>query len=155
MHKIIEVALTQVGYTEEPANSNKTKYGQWAKYDGVPWCALFVSWCYNQAGFPMDKIGFSFPGFAGCQTAYTHFKESGELTLKPVSGDVFLADWNGDKRFDHTGLFSKDLGDGIHFETVEGNTSATNQSNGGQVQVRKRRYDQCVFIHPKVLDKHA
>ncbi len=51
-HKIVEIAIKEVGYTEYPANSNKTKYGKWIGWDGVPWCAAFVSWCYAQAGYP-------------------------------------------------------------------------------------------------------
>jgi len=148
--KIIDIAYKEVGYTEFPANSNKTKYGEWFGFDGVAWCAMFVSWCYHHAGFPLGNIGF-LKGFAGCQTGYVHWLKTGEITTDPRKGDIFLADWNGDKRYDHTGIFMHDLGDGM-FESIEGNTSATNQSNGGQVQVRTRKYSQCIFIHPRILD---
>lgn len=36
--------------------------------------------------------------------------------------------------------------------TIEGNTSLTNQSNGGEVMSRKRSITNCVFAHPLVLD---
>jgi hypothetical protein len=58
---------------------------------------------------------------------------------------VVLFDW----RFDHTGIFVKDLGNG-YFQSIEGNTSLANQSNGGQVQLRKRSYAIAVFVHPSV-----
>ena len=152
MEKIIEVAKQELGYKESPANSNLTKFGKWFGFDGVAWCAMFVSWCYDKAGYPLGNIGFS-KGFAGCQTGYVHWLKTKEITTTPKPGDIVLFDWNGDLRFDHTGIFIRDLGDKIHFESIEGNTSATNQSNGGEVQIRKRAYKGCVFIHPKILDK--
>ena len=149
--KIIDIALKEVGYSEYPAGTNKTKYGKWFGFDGVAWCAMFVSWCYDKSGFPLGNIGFT-KGFAGCQTGFAHWKSKGEITAKPQLGDIVLFDWNGDGRYDHTGLFVKDLGNGL-FESIEGNTSLTNQSNGGQVMLRQRKYSQSVFVHPKVLGK--
>lgn len=152
--KIIEVALGEVGTKEVPDGSNKTKYGEWFGFDGVAWCAMFVSWCYDKAGFPLGNIGFK-KGFAGCQTALNHFKSTGEIVTKEnvKSGDIILFDWNFDGRCDHTGLFVKHLGNGL-FESIEGNTSMVNQSNGGIVMVRKRSYGHVkAFVHPKVLNK--
>ncbi len=91
-------------------------------------------------------------GFIGCQTGFSYWSKRGEITTNPVNGDIALMDWNGDKRYDHTCIFIRDL-DGKYFESVEGNTSATNQSNGGEVQIRKRLYSQAIFIHSKILDK--
>ncbi len=48
--KIVEIARAEVGNSEAPKNSNKTKYGKWFGFDGVAWCGMFVSWCYAQAG---------------------------------------------------------------------------------------------------------
>lgn len=151
--KIIDIARAEVGYTESPPNSNKTKYGAWFGYDGVPWCAIFVSWCYHYAGYSLGNIGFK-KGFAGCQTAYQHFKETKEITRTPMMGDIVLLDWNGDGRFDHVEIFEKDLGNGF-FQAVGGNTSAHNKSNGGEVHITIRKYSQAVFVHPKVLGKPA
>ena len=33
---IVETAIAEVGYTENPPNSNRTKYGEWFGFDGVP-----------------------------------------------------------------------------------------------------------------------
>jgi hypothetical protein len=149
--KIILVAEKEIGYTENPPGTNKTKYGKWFGFDGVAWCGMFVSWCYYHAGFSLGNIGFS-KGFAGCGTAYDHFRKTGQLTLTPVAGDIVLLDWNGDGRYDHTCIFVKKISD-TTFESIEGNTSVTNQSNGGQVQRRSRPYSKAVFVHPKILDK--
>jgi len=146
MSNIVAIAEKEIGYTETPANSNKTKFGKWFGFDGVAWCGMFVSWCYDKAGFPLGNVGFS-KGFAGCQTAVAHYKNKNKVTTKPVQGDIVFFDWNGDGRFDHTGIFVKDI-DGKSFETIEGNTSLTNQSNGGQVMRRKRKYVNVLFVHP-------
>ena len=150
MNKIIEIAEKEIGYKENPTYSNKTKYGKWFGFDGVAWCAMFVSWVYNNAGFPLGNIGF-LKGFAGCQTAVAHFKKTNQITVTPTCGDIVFFDWNGDGRFDHTGLFVKDI-DGHNFETIEGNTSLSNQSNGGEVMRRKRKYQNVLFVHPIVRD---
>lgn len=146
MSKIIEIAEKEIGYSEAPANSNKTKYGKWFGFDGVAWCGMFVSWCYDEAGQPLGNIGFS-KGFAGCQTAVAFYKKKGKITNEPVAGDIVFFDWNGDGRYDHTGIFVRHINE-IYLETIEGNTSLTNQSNGGQVMRRKRKYTGVLFVHP-------
>lgn len=116
--KVIEIATKEIGYTETPQNSNKTKFGSWFGCDGLAWCGMFVSWCYSQAGYQLENIGFS-KGYAGCQTAVEHFKTTGQVTTTPVEGDIVFFDWNGDGRYDHTGLYVKPLS-ATTFETIEG-----------------------------------
>jgi len=147
MSNIIEVALKEVGQVETPKNSNKTKYGRWFKFDGVAWCGMFVSWVYDQAGQPLPPIGFS-RGFAGCQTAVAYFRKNNKITKIPIEGDIVFFDWNKDGRYDHTGLFVKwiDKEKGL-FETIEGNTAIGNDSNGGEVMVRKRIKSVAIFVH--------
>jgi len=148
MSKIIEIASKYIGVTENPKNSNKTIFGKWAKFDGVAWCGLFVSKCYEEAGFPLPKIGFSFHGFAGCQTATKYFLDNKKTTAFPEPGDIVFFDWNGDNRYDHTGLFVKWIEEGVIFETIEGNTAIGNDSNGGKVMVRRRQNKGVLFVKP-------
>lgn len=143
MNKVLEIARKEVGYKEQP--TNKTKFGQWFGLDGVAWCGIFVSYCYAQAGKPLGNIGFT-KGFAGCQTAVKYFREKGKMTTNPVEGDIVFFDWQGDGKFDHTGLFSHWIDDD-YFETIEGNTSLGNDSNGGAVMVRKRNIKNAIFVH--------
>ena len=150
IYDIIEIAENEIGYKENPPNSNLTKYGKWFGFDGVAWCAMFVSWVYYKAGFPLGNIGF-LKGFAGCQTAVKHFRETKEITTEPKEGDIVFFDWQGDGRFDHTGIFERKI-DNDFFMSIEGNTSQTNQSNGGEVMRRKRRFKNVLFVHPKILD---
>ena len=147
MNEITRIAQKEIGEIEKPTNSNKTKYGKWFGFDGVAWCGMFVSWCYAQAGFQLPKIGFS-KGYAGCQTAVAYFKKNGMITDNPVEGDIVFFDWNADGRYDHTGIFVKWI-DKVQFETIEGNTAIGNDSNGGQVMLRKRSKTNAIFIHVK------
>lgn len=148
--KIVEMAVPELGYKEIPAGSNKTKYGKWFGFDGVAWCAMFVSWVYDRAGFPLGNIGFT-KGFAGCQSGFDFFKKKGWIipSSQAQPGDIVLFDWNGDKRYDHTGIFvSHDGGD--KFISIEGNTAIGNDSNGGEVMKRTRSYSKAIFIHPQI-----
>jgi cell wall-associated NlpC family hydrolase len=147
--RIVALAAAEVGYAETPANSNKTKYGKWFGLDGVAWCGMFVSWVFDKAGAPLGRIGF-LRGFAGCQTAVAHFRKRGELVTDPLPGDIVFFDWNGDGRHDHTGIYVKRL-TATTFETIEGNTSLTNQSNGGTVMRRTRSMKNVLFARPKSI----
>ena len=143
---IIKIAEQEIGCTETPANSNKTKYGKWFGFDGVPWCGTFISWVYAQAGLPLGNIGF-LKGFAGCQTAVAYFRKHNMITTTPQPGDIVFFDWNNDGRHDHAGIYVKHI-DEDNFEIIEGNTSFTNQINGGEVMLRKRKYVGAIFAHP-------
>lgn len=148
MNAIVAIATKEIGVEETPKNTNKTKYGKWFGLDGVAWCGIFVSWLYAMAEKPLPKIGF-LKGFAGCQTAVAFFEKKGWVTNNPVAGDIVFFDWNGDGRYDHTGIFVKKI-DSKTFETIEGNTSLTNQSNGGVVMRRIRNKKNALFVHPKI-----
>ena len=61
--KLIQIAKNEVGYLEKASNSqldsktanagenNYTKYWRDIKpdYQGQPWCAAFVSWCFHES----------------------------------------------------------------------------------------------------------
>src|SRR5262245_32130016 len=48
--KALERAINEIGTKESPPESNLTPYGDWYGEDGVPWCAIFVSWAYDLHG---------------------------------------------------------------------------------------------------------
>lgn len=150
--KIIFEAKKEIGYKEIPAGSNKTKFGEWFGFNSVAWCGIFVSYIYAKAGFQLEKIGWS-KGYAGCPIAVEHFKKTGQVVKKEnvAPGDIVFFDWNKDGKFDHTGIFIKDNGNGT-FQSIEGNTAVGNDSNGGEVMERTRSYAIVeIFVHPKVL----
>jgi hypothetical protein len=148
---IISVAAKEVGTTENPPGSNKTKYGEWFGENGVKWCAIFVSWVYYHAGDPLGYIDTG-KGYSNCQDGYEHWKKNGELTTKPQMGDIVLFDWNEDGHCDHTGIFYQWIEAGKSFQSYEGNTSVGSNSDGGEVMLRTRNM-KCVetFVSPKVI----
>lgn len=148
--KIIKQALDEVSYKESPPNSNKTKYGEWFGLNKVSWCGIFISWVYDKAGFNLGNIGY-IKGFAGCQTAVKHFTETREITTTPQKGDIVFYDWDGKGKYVHAGIYYYKE-DEETFHAVEGNTSLQNQSNGGEVMERLRKFENAIFVHPIVLD---
>jgi hypothetical protein len=134
----LRAAIGELGYKESPSGSNANKYGSWYGANYQPWCAMFVTWCYETAG-PSDAF------VKGSRWAYCPYvvadARAGRYGLKttddPIPGDLVVYDWSWDTVYDHIGLFEKWLGGG-DFSAIEGNTSTSSNSNGGQVMRRTR-----------------
>jgi hypothetical protein len=136
----LELARGELGYSESPAGSNLNKFGKWYGMDGQPWCAMFCTWAYEVA-----SDGRS-PGFAkGSRYAYVPYivsdargNRGGLRTVgEPEPGDLVCYDWDWNGEHDHVGLFEKWIGP-REFNAIEGNTSTSSNSNGGQVMRRAR-----------------
>lgn len=140
--KLIQIAKNEVGYLEKASNSqldsktanagsnNYTKYWRDVKpsYQGQPWCAGFVSWCFMKAfGQEKAKELLKHWPYVYCPTMADLFT----LNSNPKVGDIVIFYRNG--VFAHTGIVIKVSGD--RFWTVEGNTSggSTIIANGGGV----------------------
>ncbi len=150
--KIIEIANSQLGVGETPPGSNKNIYGKWYGFDGYAWCAMFVSWVYHNAGHPLGHIDDD-KGYRDCNSAFWKWRASKEITTEPEPGDIVLFDWEGDGKCNHTGIFHEWADDNKRtFWSYEGNTSNSDNSNGGLV-MRRKRYLTVVkaFVKPKVL----
>ena len=140
--RVIQIAENEVGYLEKKSNSNLydktanagtanyTKYWQDIKpeYQGQPWCACFVTWCYVQAfgKSAAAELLRHYP-YVYCPTMASLFALHG----LPQKGDVVIFKRNG--TFTHTGIVTSVNGD--YFTTIEGNTSggSTIIANGGGV----------------------
>jgi len=73
-------------------------------------------------------------------------------TDEPIPGDCVAYDWSFDGTYDHVGLFEAwTPGSGTEFTACEGNTSTSNDSNGGQVmrRTRNRGAQGTVFVRVK------
>lgn len=114
--RLIAIAETQLGYREGP--DNDTKYGDWYGIPNGAWCAMYVSWCANQAGISTNVI----PKYASCSAGREWFESRGLFKYKeeyvPKAGDIifFLSDGAS-----HTGIVINC--DGKKVYTIEGNTS--------------------------------
>ena len=128
---VIQIAKWQIGVLESPANSNRQKYGADYGWNGVAWCVQFVWWCFKEAGFNLRKT-------ASCTDLTNAYKEAGQWTVKDFKpGDIVMYDFSGKKKItEHCGIVVS-VGDG-YIVTVEGNTSTSDNANGGSVMERKR-----------------
>jgi cell wall-associated NlpC family hydrolase len=140
-------ALKYIGISEKPMNSNKTQFGKWFGVDGVPWCNIFVSYCFkNAANKVIGKGGKGAGIYAnGCTyvpTTEAWLRSTGQWVGRttPQPGDIAIFNWDGGVP-DHIGIVEKYVGDGT-FLCIEGNTAVGNDSNGGQVMRRERKLTQ-------------
>lgn len=146
---LLQVAAKEVGYSRYTDPEQGTKYGRWyAKITnspyfgttGVPFCAMFVSWCLAQLGITAT----------GCPTAactsglLAAARSAGKLIRvnNAMPGDIVLFDWSYGGYYsssaDHTGFCVKN-NDGVSLETIEGNV-------GGAVARRTRPYSCIVGV---------
>ena len=144
MLKHLAIAAGEIGYSRWNDPKQGTKYGRWyaevtnSPYfgtNGVPYCAMFVSWVLDRAGIKVH----GFPT-ASCVTIDGATKGK-QLSNKrsAQAGDIVLFDWDGDGSPDHVGFV--ELNCGSYIQTIEGNTSSGSngsQSNGGGVYRRTR-----------------
>ena len=159
--KALAWAASQIGYTRWDDPEEGSLYGRWyakkhgAYYgtSGVPFCAMFASWCLT------DDDGASvIPGgdFAYVPYGINAARAAGQLVApsNAAPGDLICFDWDGDGVADHVGLVEANYGSWV--QTIEGNTSsgaAGSQSNGGGVWRRTRDWDSvCAVIRPSYGD---
>lgn len=147
----LEGAISWLGYTESPAGSNNTKFGDWYGMNYQPWCAMFATWCF------LVEAGGS-PSFAkGTRYAYCPYivqdARNGQngltVTSTPIPGDLVTYDWDGGGA-DHVGIFED--GNASSWTAIEGNTSTSNQSNGGQVMRRQRSSTDAAVVFVRVAE---
>ena len=143
--KILEVARSQLGVKESPANSNNVKYNTAyygravhdtadAKY---PWCMAFQWWVFREAGAP--ELFYGGKKTASCGTLMDYAASHGQLVRSGYRpGDLVFMRFNKKRtRPEHVGLVKEVRSNG-YVVTIEGNTGLGNDANGGQVQQRVR-----------------
>ena len=127
---IVDIALSQEGTRENGTNSvkyNTWYYGRNVSGGSYPWCAVFVSWCANQAGVSTNVI----PKTASVSVLQNFFVKNKLFQKKgngyiPKAGDILIQKSGGAS---HTGIVY--AADSNYFYTIEGNASSA---------VSKRKY---------------
>lgn len=150
--KALDTAIKFIGVRENPPNSN---WGFWVSNflaaaglsKPAPWCAAFVCYCYKVAGYPL-----TFPNRASVGFFEDWMEQRGEIVSRPLKGDIICYNFTSDNWPDHIGIVERVLAlrwRGIEFvgwiQIIEGNTSLSNDANGGQVMRRRRWANRCVF----------
>jgi len=136
----LERAIGQLGVKEDPPESNQVRYTDWYGMVG-PWCAMFCTWCYDASGgpgsntFDRNQARYSYVPYIVSDARNGRYGLS--VTSTPKAGDLVCYDWARDGEYDHVGFFEAWTG-GHTFTALEGNTSTSNDSNGGEVMRRQR-----------------
>ena len=134
--KVVAIAEAEIGTRESGTNNvkyNTWYYGHEVNGDSYPWCAVFVSWCFNKAGYS-GYTSAAAGAFASMGTY--HAMGSG---YEPKRGDLFL--WNYANGWaSHIGFVRERTNSSV-FSTVEGNCDNV-------VQSRSRRIDSYAYVTP-------
>jgi hypothetical protein len=141
---VVEAAKAELGYTESGVDNNN-KFGAWYGLNNQPWCAMFVSWCYNRAALSELVSAQTKKGFASCDAGFKWFTNRNKIV--PVgqarAGDIAFFQFDTDAEPDHVGIVKWNNTTLKYLQVIEGNTSSGNkgsQANGDGVYLRKRPY---------------
>ena len=139
--RALAVARRNLGVRESPPGSNRTPFGAWFGEDGVPWCAIFASYCFVEGAGVVLGRGHrraTARGVASVIDLEAWLRDSGQWWEdgEPQRGDLALFNWDGGVP-DHVGIVERRLAGG-RFSSIEGNTAVGNDSNGGEVMRRIR-----------------
>jgi len=140
---VVEIAKAEIGYAE--TGNNDTKYGKWYGLNNNPWCAMFVSWCFNQAGLSKKVAGQNAKGFASCAAGLKWFTDKNKIIPigQAQAGDIVFFQFDTDAEPDHVGIVKWNNTTLKYLQVIEGNTigsSKGSQANVGGVYLKKRSY---------------
>ena len=125
-----DAAVSCVGDREEPPGSHRCDFTEWYGVPG-PWCAMFVSWCFVQAGSTASARA-SLLVRPHLMNDAQRGANSLSITRTPLNADLAVFDLDGDGVPDHIGMFDRWLDAGeTRYQTVEGNVSLSGEPNGG------------------------
>ncbi len=120
--RIVAIAESQLGQTEQPPGSNESpaiaeyRTATAGAVPGAPWCAYFASWVARQAGEPIGEAG---QGAGAVSEVWSWAESSGRAIpngpgVVPQPGDLIVF---GDE---HVGIVRDVLPNG-QIQTIEGN----------------------------------
>ena len=128
---LLMIAETQMGYAESQDNFviesdgfyGYTRYGDWWHLPYSDWCAMFVSFCMDNAELPEDV----FPQESNATRMRRDYASIGLFAKAggdfiPSSGDLVFFDWDGDGKANHVGIVYDVSGSKVI--TIEGNHDA-------------------------------
>lgn len=135
---VLRIAAAEIGYYRHNDPETGTKYGRWyaqakggAAYaaNGVPFCAMFASWVFDQAGAKCVGLPEAY-----CPYILNAAKSAGKVLADKTQarpGDIVLFQWDSGV-VDHVGIV--ELNKGSYIQTIEGNSPA------GYVQRHTRKW---------------
>ncbi|MGS2741699.1 CHAP domain-containing protein [Sinomicrobium sp. M5D2P17] len=126
------VYTAEVGVKEATGQNDGKRVAEYLRYtglgEGYNWCAAFVSFCFNKAGYTQPRTPWS-PALFPDRKVIRRNKKGGKDQKTPRAGDVF-------------GLYNTSLGRIAHAGFIDrwtGNWAYTVEGNVNNAVVRKRR----------------
>jgi len=123
-----------IGVRERTGNNDGPEVEEFLSHEGLgkgyAWCAAFVSFCLDSAGFKNTITAWSPTAHNRKALIYTN----GKFVGTPEPGHVFTIYYPKKKRIGHTGFFDGWASKNIT-QTVEGNTNGKKSREGDGVYV--------------------
>jgi hypothetical protein len=143
-------ARSQLGNPERPVNI--TPYGAWyqgGEFQGQPYCAIGLSWCWAMAG---DPLAIQTPdGFSYCPAGLAWFRDRGALlppSATPLPGDVAFFDFHprdGLRLAEHVAF--------VEYPDPDSTVATIEFNTGDAVRRRRRTRDEILgFGRPDYAD---
>lgn len=140
---ILAIACGELGYKE--GKNKDTKYGKWYGLNNDAWCMIFCQWVYAKAGIPLLYKTAS----CGALLRWYQNNQPECIVDKPQKGCLVIFDLPNTKFVtDHVGLY--EASSNKYITTIDGNTSSTNDANGGYVNRRTRHVK---YVHAYIIPK--
>lgn len=140
---ILAIACGELGYKEGKNKDNK--YGKWYGLNNDAWCMIFCQWVYAKAGIPLPYKTAS----CGALLRWYQNNQPECIVDEPRKGCLVIFDMPNTKFVtDHVGLY--EASSGKYITTIDGNTSSTNDANGGYVNRRTRHVK---YVHAYIIPK--
>ena len=150
--EVLAIAKKFVDDKYKEGANNDTIFGKWYGLNNQPWCAMFVSYCFNQAGYGALVAASGKKGFASCEAGFKWFAKNSRVV--PVGqaepGDIVFFNFDSDPTTtEHVGIVYVPQHDKKQLVTFEGNTAADgsgSQSNGDGAYKKTRKYDKIMAV---------
>jgi LysM repeat protein len=140
--KILDIARGQIGYNGTGSSDNpSSKFGKFYGINPGQWCAMFVSWCFSQAGSPLHIE--TAKGFARVQAGRDYFVREHMFVGRdatPRPGDIVFFTFSTGN---HVGIVESATSPSS-IVSIQGNTNDVAQGRTGNCCRRKKHTNQFV-----------
>jgi hypothetical protein len=110
---VLNVAASQIGFVE--GANNESPYGIWYGIPNAPYCAMGVSWCFNQVGLSHLIAAQTPKGFSYNPAALAWFQHQGMVVNKYEAkpGDLVFYCWDNSGVAQHVEIVERASADGV------------------------------------------